>query len=54
VLTEADGLPGDCAASLDHLQTVPAARIGQLIATPPAHRLADLRSALLFALGFNR
>ena len=53
-LTEKDGLPRDCAVNLDHLQTVPAARIGQLIATLPAHRLAEVRSALLFALGFNR
>jgi len=38
-LTEADGVPRDCAVNLDHLQTVPAARLGQLIATLPAHRL---------------
>ena len=54
VLTGADGLPSDCAVNLDHLQTVPAARIGRLIATLPAHRLEEVRSALLFATGFNR
>jgi len=54
VLTGADGLPSDCGVNLDHLQTVPAARIGRLIATLPAHRLEEVRSALLFATGFNR
>ena len=53
-LTEADGVPRDCAINLDHLQTVPKGRIGQLIATLPAHRMADVRSALLFALEFDR
>ena len=53
-LTEADGVPRDCAVNLDHLQTVPAARLGQLIATLPAHRLTEVRTALLFAMGFNR
>lgn len=52
-LGRSDGLPRDCAVNLDHVQTVPKARIGALIATLPAARLADVRSALLFALGFD-
>ena len=54
VLTRADGVPRKCAVNLDHLQTVPKARIGQLIATLPASRMAEVRLALLFALGFDR
>ena len=54
VLTSADGVPHDCAANLDHLQTVPKTRIGAHIATLPAHRMADVRAAMLFALGFDR
>ena len=52
-LSEADGLPRDCAVNLDHLQTVSKARIGPLIATLPASRMSEVRLALLFALGFG-
>lgn len=53
-LTRNDGVPRDCVVNLDHVQTVPKARIGGLIATLPAARLIEVRSALLFALGFDR
>jgi mRNA interferase MazF len=53
-LTPADGVPGDCAVNLDHVQTVPRARIGRLIATLSADRMSEVQSALLFALGFDR
>ena len=52
VLTEADGMPKECAINLDHVQTVSKARVGALIATLGARRMADVRSALIFALGF--
>jgi mRNA-degrading endonuclease toxin of MazEF toxin-antitoxin module len=35
------------------VQTVPKARIGALIATLTPARMAEVGSALLFALGFN-
>ena len=54
VLTRADGLAHDCAVNLDHVQTVARARLGGLIATLPAGRMAEVRSALMFALGFSR
>lgn len=47
-----DGMPHGCAANFDHLQTVPEAKIGALIATLGSDRLYEVRSALLFALGF--
>lgn len=53
VLREADGMPRTCAVNLDHVQTVPKGRIGQLIATLPLDRMTDVQSALLFALGFD-
>lgn len=53
VLTPADGMPRDCAINVDHLHTVSKARIGALITTLPASRMADVRAALLFALGFD-
>ena len=47
-----DGLPEPCAANLDHVQTVARDRLGSLITTLSAQRLAEIREALLFALDF--
>jgi mRNA interferase MazF len=52
LLSRSDGLPHDCAANLDHLQTVSKAKIGASIATLSPQRMKELRQALLFALGF--
>jgi mRNA interferase MazF len=52
LLSRSDGLPHDCVANLDHLQTVSKARIGESIATLSPQRMKELRQALLFALGF--
>jgi mRNA interferase MazF len=49
----AEGLPRDCAVNLDHLQTVPEARLGSVVGTLGAGRMAEVRTALLFALGFS-
>jgi mRNA interferase MazF len=54
ILTRADGLPHDCAINLDHVQTVSQSRVGALITRLPPSRLKDVRTALLFALGFDR
>ena len=47
-----DGLPEPCAINLDHVQTVARGRIGALVTTLPPPRMAEIREALLFALGF--
>src|SRR5260370_23801879 len=52
-LSRADGVDRDCAVNVDHVQTVPKARIGALIATLPEARMAEVRAALLFALECN-
>jgi mRNA interferase MazF len=52
VLTKEDGMPRECAANLDHLQTVSRGKIGSLITTLRPDRMKELRSAVLFALGF--
>lgn len=52
VIGRSEGLPRDCAINLDHVQTVPKARLGSVVATLDAGRLREVRSALLFALGF--
>ncbi len=52
VLTRADGMPRECAVNLDHVQTISKGRIGALITTLGPQKMAEIRSALLFALGF--
>jgi mRNA interferase MazF len=51
-LTRQDGLPNECAANLDHIQTVSRSKIGPVITTLRSERMKELRGALLFALGF--
>jgi len=52
LLTNADGMPRDCAVNLDHLQTVSKGKIGSLITTLSAGKMQQMQSSLLFALGF--
>ena len=52
LLTEADGVPRDCAVNFDHLQTVSKGKIGSLIATLSSSKMQQMRPGLLFALGF--
>ncbi len=52
LLSRSDGLPRDCAANLDHIQTVSKSRIGAVIAILGPQRMHELRKALLFALSF--
>jgi mRNA interferase MazF len=52
VLTVHEGMPRDCAANLDHIQTVAKSKIGALITTLSRDRMTEIRTALLFALGF--
>jgi mRNA interferase MazF len=47
-----DGLPEPCAVNLDHVQTVARGRIGALVTILPPPRMAEVREALLFVLGF--
>jgi mRNA interferase MazF len=52
LLTKEEGMPRDCAVNLDHLQTVSKSKIGPLITTLSPKKMVELRSALMFALGF--
>ena len=52
LLTKVDGMPRDCAVNFDHLQTVSKRKIGSLIATLSLIKMQQMRSGLLFALGF--
>jgi len=54
LLTSEDGMPRPCAINLDHVQTVSKEKLGALITVLPASRMDEVRSALLFALGFGR
>ena len=51
-LTKEDGMPKDCVINLDHIQTVSKGKIGALITTLNHQKMFEMRSALLFALGF--
>ena len=53
LLSRPDGLERDCAINLDHVQTASRGRIGPVITTLASHRMAEVRAALLFALGFD-
>jgi mRNA interferase MazF len=52
LLTKEEGMPRDGAVNLDHLQTVSKSKIGPLITTVSPKKMLELRSALMFALGF--
>jgi mRNA interferase MazF len=51
---EEDGVLAPCAVNLDNVQTVPKHKLGALIATLPAERMAEVDRALAFALGMAR
>ena len=53
VLTTADGMPRECAINLDHVQTVSRGKIGARMTSLALDRMAEVREALLFALGFD-
>jgi mRNA interferase MazF len=52
LLSQQDGMPRDCAVNLDHIQTVSRGRVGSLITTLRPGKMQEIRSSLLFALGF--
>ena len=52
LIGEPDGLPRDSTINLDHLQTVSRARLEGVIATLSSRKMREVRTALLFALGF--
>jgi mRNA interferase MazF len=52
LLTNADGMSRDCAVNLDHVQTVSKGKIGSLITTLSTVKMEQVRSSLVFALGF--
>jgi mRNA interferase MazF len=49
-LSPADGMRQACAINCDHLQTVAKGRLGALITTLTAEKLADVARAICFAL----
>ena len=49
-LSKAVGMPRDCAINCDHIQTVSTGKIGSLITTLPASRIADVSKAIRFSL----
>lgn len=52
ILTPEDGLLKVCAINLDHVQTVIKVKVGPFIAMLNDSRMNQVKTALLFALGF--
>ena len=50
VLDESHGMPRTCAVNLDHVQTVPRARLGRVVTTLDASTMREVARALVFAL----
>ncbi len=49
-LSRSEGMPKDCAANFDHIQTVPKDKIGSLITRLSPERLEAVSKAIAFAL----
>ncbi len=49
-LSNADGMPRDCAVNCDHLQTVSKGKIGSLITSLPPAKMVDVGRAICFAI----
>jgi mRNA interferase MazF len=50
-LTPADGVPTACVVNFDNVHTIPRATLRRLVATLPAHRMAQACRALQAATG---
>jgi mRNA interferase MazF len=53
LLTPEDGLPTDCAANMDNVQTVPKHRLGSIISYLSLERMEEVNQAIAFALGLD-
>ncbi|MQA00622.1 MAG: hypothetical protein GEU80_15040 [Dehalococcoidia bacterium] len=52
-LTTADGMPRDCVANLDTINTIPQAELTSYIATLDVERMAEVDDALHYSLGLR-
>ncbi|TAN44140.1 MAG: type II toxin-antitoxin system PemK/MazF family toxin [Nitrospirae bacterium] len=50
LLTSTEGMHNDCAVNCDHIQTVSKSKVGALITTLSAGKMAEIKSAVSFAL----
>ena len=53
VLSQADGMPVDCALNFDHIALAHRARIGGVLAVLGSERWPEIERALLVACGFR-
>ena len=52
-ITIDDGMPTDCAANFDNIQTVDKSKIGEFITQLSLERLEEVRGAIYFSLGLD-
>jgi len=53
ILRIEDGMQQDCAINFDHIQTVPKIKLGRLITSLSMEKMAEVNSAVCFALGID-
>jgi mRNA interferase MazF len=53
LISQSEGLSNDCVVNLDHVQTVSKDKLGKLITNLSLTKMASVKNALLFALGFD-
>ena len=53
LITIDDGMPTDCAANFDNIQTVDKSKIGKFITQLSLGQLEEVREAIYFALGLD-
>lgn len=53
ILTEEDGMKNICAINLDHIQTVSKSRLASFITKLSLQKMDQVKSAVMFALGFD-
>lgn len=54
LLTKTEGMPNDCAANFDNLQTVPKTKIGERIMRVSSRKMRQAAQGVAFALGFEQ
>jgi mRNA interferase MazF len=53
LLSAAEGMPRECAVNCDHLQTISRGKLGALLTTLSAAKMAEVAAAVRFALALG-
>jgi mRNA interferase MazF len=53
ILQEEDGMPQECAVSLDNINTIPKNKLGTYLTHLSIDRMREIRAAIQFVFGFD-